>query len=182
MSGSVTVTILPLPVAPVALAGSGADCSQITANWDASTGTTAYFLDVSTSNTFSSYVTGFQDRNVGNVLTFNVTGLTAGTLYYYRVRSQNSCGTSGNSGTIASATSPAAPAQPGPLPVRLLPCPSTSGLTYEVAAVPVLHLLSLEYRFREYHRWSGYTDNYCGFAVPPTVILVFMHPMPAGTE
>ena len=74
----VTALIFSIPPAPVAAPGTGATCSQITANWAASAGATSYRLDVSTVNTFASYVAGYQDRNVGNVLTFNVTGLTAG--------------------------------------------------------------------------------------------------------
>ena len=135
MTGNATIVVNPLPSVPTALAGSGAACSQITANWQTSTGATAYFLDVSTSNTFATFVTGFQNRNVGTVLTYDVTGLTAGTAYFYRVRSQNTCGTSGNSGTITYSTSPASPSQPGTITGPAAPCPSTAGLTYTVAEV-----------------------------------------------
>jgi phosphodiesterase/alkaline phosphatase D-like protein len=67
-------------------------------------GATGYRLDVSTNNSFSTYVTGYQNLNVGNVLSRNVTGLNASTTYYYRVRAYNGAGTSGNSNTISVTT------------------------------------------------------------------------------
>jgi len=63
------------PAAPVSTAGSGAACTQITANWTASANATSYRLDVSTVIGFGSYVAGFQDLNVANVTTYNVSGL-----------------------------------------------------------------------------------------------------------
>jgi large repetitive protein len=69
--------------------------SSFTANWTASTGATSYLLDVSTSNTFATFLTGFNGLNVGSVLTYNISGLTSGTTYYWRVRAMSSCA-SGN--------------------------------------------------------------------------------------
>ena len=134
MNGNAVVTVTPLPTVPTALAGSGATCNQITSNWTTVTGATSYQLDVSTSNTFATFVTGYQNRDVGNVTSHNITGLVTGTTYYYRVRAVNSCGVSGNSGTITYATL-AVPAQPGTITGPTNPCPGTSGLAYEVAAV-----------------------------------------------
>lgn len=99
-----TVTVVATLAAPTALAGSGATCTQITANWQATVGTTYYELDVSTSNTFASFLPGFNALNVGLVTSYNVTGLTTGTTYYYRVRAFNGLCISGNSGTITYAT------------------------------------------------------------------------------
>ena len=131
----VTATVNPLPATPTAVSGSNADCDQFTANWQAADHATSYRLDVSVSNTFSSFVTGYQDRNVGNVTSFDVTGLTAGTTYYYRVRAVNSCGVSLNSGTITYATSPPAPGQPGLITGETEQCPAQSGQIYSVAEV-----------------------------------------------
>jgi tetratricopeptide (TPR) repeat protein len=47
---------------------------------------TSYLLDVSTSSSFSTYVPGYQNLNVGNVTRRSVTGLNSGTTYYYRMR------------------------------------------------------------------------------------------------
>ncbi|NTW31024.1 MAG: hypothetical protein HGB12_00040 [Bacteroidetes bacterium] len=90
---------------PVAAVGSGATETQITANWNVSTGATHYHLDVSTSGSFANFVTGFSNKDVSTVITCNITGLTCGTTYYYRVRAENTCSTSGNSGAITYATS-----------------------------------------------------------------------------
>jgi len=57
-------------------------------------------LDVATDSSFTNYVPGYQDLNVGNVTSRNVTGLTANTLYFYRVRAYNGNGTSPNSNVV----------------------------------------------------------------------------------
>src|SRR5439155_16960541 len=129
------VTVATTPSAPTANSGSGATCTQISANWSTSTGATAYFLDVSTANDFSSFVTGYQDLNVGNVTTKNVTGLTTSTTYYYRVRASNTCGTSASSNVITIATTAPTPATPGSITGTTTVCRNTTGLTYSIAAV-----------------------------------------------
>ena len=111
-SNVISFTTLIAPSIPVANAGTGATCTQITANWQASANSTTYLLDVSTDIAFGSFVGIYNNLDVGNITTLNITGLTPGTTYYYRVRGSNNCGTSGNSGTITYATlaGPAAPA------------------------------------------------------------------------
>jgi len=100
-----------VPAAPVATAATSVASSSFQANWNASSGATDYFLDVSTSSTFSTYV--FNNYDVGNYVGITVTPLNPGTTYYYRVRASNSSGTSGNSGTITvTTTGSAAPAAP----------------------------------------------------------------------
>jgi hypothetical protein len=108
-----TVIVNSSGTAPVALAGTGATCTQITANWQAVSGAAYYELDISTDNTFATFVTGFSARNVGNVLTFNVTGLVNDT-YYYRVRAYNGTCVSANSNVITYATT-VAPTVPNAL-------------------------------------------------------------------
>ena len=63
-------------------------------------GATGYRLDVSPNSSFSTYVAGYQNLNVGNTTSRSVTGLNASTTYYYRVRAYNASGTSGNSNVV----------------------------------------------------------------------------------
>jgi Divergent InlB B-repeat domain/Fibronectin type III domain len=92
------------PPAPAANAATSVTSSGFTANWSSSSGATGYRIDVSPNSSFSSFVSGFQDLDVGNVLSRSVSGLSAGTTYFYRLRAYNGSGTSGNSGTISVTT------------------------------------------------------------------------------
>lgn len=53
-----------------------------------------------------SYVSGYQDLNVGNVTSYAVTGLSPETTYYYRVRAVNGSVASANSNVINVTTKP----------------------------------------------------------------------------
>jgi hypothetical protein len=98
------------PAAPVVVSASAISTFGFTANWAASSGATKYFLDVATDSGFTSFVTGYQNKDVGNVTSSAVTSLNAGTTYYYRVRANNSAGTSADSQTqVVLTTSAAAP-------------------------------------------------------------------------
>ncbi len=111
--------------APVALAATNISSFGFTANWQASSGATKYLLDVSTSSTFNTFVTGYNNLDVGNVLTQNITGLTANTLYHYRVRANNTSSISSNSNVILLTT----------LDNSIVPKPvSVSGFTYDIIA------------------------------------------------
>ena len=95
----VTVTKLSAPDAPTATNATNVTLSSFTANWNSVSSATSYRLDVSTSSSFGSFVSGYNNLDVGNVTSKSVTGLNAGTNYYYRVRAVNSAGTSGHSNT-----------------------------------------------------------------------------------
>src|SRR6185312_14807905 len=71
------------PAAPASSAGTNADCSSFMANWSSSAGATTYFIDVSTSATFGSFVAGYNNLNAGNVTSYYISGLSASTTYYY---------------------------------------------------------------------------------------------------
>jgi phosphodiesterase/alkaline phosphatase D-like protein len=106
-SNRITVTTLSSLGVPVALAATNLSTTGFSANWGSAAGATGYYMDVATNTTFSKYVTGFRNKNVGNTTTASVTGLSAGKTYYYRVRAYNSTETSANSVTIT-VTTPAA--------------------------------------------------------------------------
>ncbi|MCX6008632.1 MAG: putative Ig domain-containing protein [Chloroflexi bacterium] len=69
------------------------DCSALTFKWNASAGATKYHLQVNTSSGFTG--TDMFNAEVGNVLYHEVTGLTAGTTYYWQVKAGNTAGWSG---------------------------------------------------------------------------------------
>jgi len=101
MSSNIVSTGLPVP--PVTTFASNVLSTSFSANWAAVTATT-YKLDVSTNSSFSSYVGSYNNYDMGNVVTFSVTGLTANTTYYYRVRSVNASGSSVNSNVVTVTT------------------------------------------------------------------------------
>jgi len=78
--------------------------STFMANWDTVSGATGYRVDVSTSVSFDSYATGYRDLDVGNVTGRIISGLSAGTTYYYRVRAYNGMGTGANSNVMSATT------------------------------------------------------------------------------
>lgn len=94
------ITPLNAPAAPVATAATNVNTNTFTANWQAVSGATAYFLDVSGTPTFSTLLPDYNNRNVGNVLSFNITDLPNAPVYYYRVRASNIAGISASSNTI----------------------------------------------------------------------------------
>ncbi|MCX6167828.1 MAG: fibronectin type III domain-containing protein [Ignavibacteriales bacterium] len=113
-----TITVVTVPPAPVSSAASNIAGTSLSANWSSASGATGYYLDVATDVGFTSYVSGFNNLNVGNVTTYSVTGLTISTPYYYRVRAYNGSGTSGNSSTQNPTTGPAVPLIGGSSPAN----------------------------------------------------------------
>jgi phosphodiesterase/alkaline phosphatase D-like protein len=99
-------TLACTPAAPSAQNATNVTASSFTANWRSVSGAIDYRLDVSTSSSFTTYVPGYQDLSVGNIISFPVTGLSAHTTYYYRVRAYNGCAASANSSVKSVLTSP----------------------------------------------------------------------------
>ena len=88
------------PLAPVALDASNIQPFSFSANWQITDGATGYKLDVATDSAFTSMVSGYNNLDVGDVLTLPITGLSKVTNYFYRVRAYNEVGASDNSNTI----------------------------------------------------------------------------------
>ncbi|MDD4309967.1 MAG: endonuclease, partial [Candidatus Cloacimonetes bacterium] len=101
---SVTTTAGATPPAtPVATGATGVGMNSFTATWNAASGAESYRLDVSTSNSFGSFVTGYNNLTVTGI-SQAVSGLNANTPYYYRVRAYNTNGTSVSSNIITVTT------------------------------------------------------------------------------
>jgi len=89
-------TILPATMAPTR--------SSFLARWPATAGANGYRLDVSTSPSFDSFVTGYRNLDVGNVTSRIVGHLKSQTTYYYRVRPYSAAGTGNDSVSMMSTT------------------------------------------------------------------------------
>lgn len=90
----------------VALAATNIGNSNFTANWSAAANATGYYLDVSIDPAYGSFVSGYHNLFVGNVLSYNITGLTLGVTYYYRMRTQTVVCTSVYSNSVSQITRP----------------------------------------------------------------------------
>ena len=94
------ITAINAPDAPVAVEGTNITDVSFASNWTSSSGATNYFLDVSTNSNFNSFVGLYNNFSVGNTLTQDISGLSSGTSYYFRVRAGNNSGISASSNTI----------------------------------------------------------------------------------
>ncbi|PWB27198.1 endo-1,4-beta-xylanase [Flavobacterium sp. HTF] len=88
---------------PVANAPKDVNDAGFRAKWNYVSHAKSYLLDVSTTETFSTFVPNY---NAKEVIDLNevVLGLTGGTQYYYRVRAKNETETSGYSNVISVVT------------------------------------------------------------------------------
>ncbi len=125
--------------APVAKEASDITESRFTANWETNSGAERYYLDISTSNTFSSYVPGYQNLNIGNTASYQVINLSGGTVYYYRVRAENASGMSSDSNVITVKTVPSAPSVKAASDIT----PVSFIANWEPATVAVSYLLDI---------------------------------------
>jgi endo-1,4-beta-xylanase len=84
---------------PFALDSSNRTDTSFQANWASVTGAESYLIDVSTNSAFSPSITGYSSLSVSSN-TIAVTGLSQGSLYYYRVRAKKGSQISKNSNVI----------------------------------------------------------------------------------
>lgn len=121
------------PAAPATIASTSITYTGFTATWSAVTGATAYRLDVSTSPSFDTFLSGYEDLHVGANLSHAISDLSPATTYYFRVRAIGLGGTSDNA--------VAAPAVTPPLPVA--PPLITSSLSESAAiGVPYVYVIA----------------------------------------
>jgi FG-GAP repeat. len=99
--------------APIAASATSITQTSFSANWGSSSGATGYRIDVATDAAFTTLLTGYNNKDVGNVTSLAVSGLTSNTSYYYRVKAYIATGTSiNNSNTITTKTLVIPPAAP----------------------------------------------------------------------
>jgi len=146
---SFTAPVLPNPpTAPSANPATNILQNSFDANWNPSATASGYRLDVATDIGFTTFVAGFNDKDVGNVKTFNVSGLNARTVYYLRIKAYNLGGISGNSNIIILKTFSNPPAAPARL-----------------TAVSCNNIVTLKWRknsdpyFLRYRIYGGTTNN-----------------------
>lgn len=98
---------LTIPSAPEVGEAQSITSASFVATWYPTTSATAYRVDVSADN-FSTLLSGYNDLLVTDT-SVEVTGLTAGHAYAYRVRAVNGSGTSANAQPVVATLVPAAP-------------------------------------------------------------------------
>ncbi|OYU83033.1 MAG: hypothetical protein CFE24_13140 [Flavobacterium sp. BFFFF2] len=145
-------------VVPTASAATGIGSAAFTANWAAPTvGTlTNYLLDVSTSNTFASVITGSPFTVASGTTSKAITGLSSSTTYYYRVRADKTSVTGqGGYSTITTANTTMAP------PGNALNFSSTSSISFTNPFSTATDNFTLE----TWVNWNGQTttqnSGYC---------------------
>ncbi len=117
------------PFSPVADAAVNITPSSFTAHWTVCAQVTSYKIDVATDAAFANLVTGYNNLDVSNATSYNVTGLSANTSYYYRVKACNSSLISSNSNTVAVIP---LPANAGSIAGSASVCQSSTGIVYTV--------------------------------------------------
>jgi len=103
------------PNAPSGLTASAASSSEVNLSWtDNSANEESFELVRATDSTFANNLV--TTTLAANTTSRSITGLVAGTTYYFRVRATNSSGSSAYSSTASVATSPSSPPPPPPPP------------------------------------------------------------------
>ncbi len=88
------VTPVILPDAPVPSAASGITDIGFSFSWPSVADATGYYVYISTDSGYGSFLPGYDGKDVGSALSEVVTGLTANTNYYYKLKSYNNGGES----------------------------------------------------------------------------------------
>jgi hypothetical protein len=104
-TNSNTISQITVPATPVVNAATEVRTNDFRITWTAITGASGYQVDVSSDN-FSSFVSGFQNKSLGQVTQELITGLSPFTDYQFIIRAVNGGGVSPNSniGTVKTLT------------------------------------------------------------------------------
>ncbi len=94
-TGTATTKLISAPATPANAAISNVTANSFDFTWDAVADVLGYKVDVATDANFTNFVTGYNNVTAQGT-SVSLTGLTAGTEYFVRVRSINTCFTSVN--------------------------------------------------------------------------------------
>lgn len=96
------------PDAPTLLTVTDSDttATSFTAKWNEVSDATVYYLDVATDSEFKNMVSGYNNKNIGNVTEYKVTGLEPGQTYYYRLRSALAANSAQSSSSTVKSVTP----------------------------------------------------------------------------
>jgi phage-related protein len=119
---------LTAPLPPTSLAASQITHASFRVSWvaSASSDETGYKLDVSTDPFFTNYLVDHRNRDVGNVVQFDVFGTQPLTTYYVRLRAYDAAQNESVESSTLVVTTPTRPDVTPPLVVELLPPTSIS--------------------------------------------------------
>jgi len=99
-----TVTLTALPLAqPVLILSSVLDVSLLV-SWAEIENASGYILDVATDSGFTSFLSGWEAKDLGDVTSISVPGLTPATTYYFRLIAYHTWGQSSPSDTASTIT------------------------------------------------------------------------------
>lgn len=103
VTGATPAGVPTAPVATAATKNEGDTSGAFNANWNEVEGATGYRLDVATDRKFTSILSDYNNKNVENVTSVEVSGndIHPDTTYYYRVRAVNENGQSLSSNRIS---------------------------------------------------------------------------------
>lgn len=102
------ISLITISATPVLNTPTAPTQTSFTVSWNAVVGVDNYRLDISTDNNFANFLPGYQDKQL-TATSESVLGLSPGTIYYIRLRTNNISGTSPNSVVVSQITVPAAP-------------------------------------------------------------------------
>jgi uncharacterized repeat protein (TIGR02543 family) len=103
------IDVATKPTAPVATTATNISATSFNANWNVVSGATGYKLWVISNVGTGSNPVGYFPKSIGNVTTYNVTGLTSGHSYSYYVQVVTTNGESVVSNSIEVNTKPTTP-------------------------------------------------------------------------
>lgn len=103
VTGATPAGVPEAPVAHKVMKVEGSTTGAFIANWNTVTGATSYVIDVARDRKFTDILPDYNNKNIGNVTQFDVSGNTIDTnvTYYYRVRAVNGKGQSLSSNRVS---------------------------------------------------------------------------------